>query len=413
MGARWLFGAIGMVVAASLGACSATPSDEAVGGDRASVREAEFDRNSVLTDKALRDTGAMTAADIQAFLDETPWGNTSVLADYEEDGKSAAEIMYEAATKHGINPLELLVRVQMEQGLVSKKTASDESITLAFGCGCPHSPVCSPKYEGFANQADCAAGTLSRSMDRALTANGTASGWKKGEEKLTQDKVEIVPANAATAALYTYTPWVGEAGGGKKGIGGASLHHAVWTRFADAVGYGVLPNNETPRETPTDVLEAGADPAPNNGGNDGNQGTPEEEEEGADAGPAPRADAGAPEEDPGPTDSADAGPTGDGKSDGTPAEDEGADDEDILSEGNAPPATNAPPPRQSGSRSKASKRGDDDELTEATEEELSAGKKKSSGGCSSSGGNASDASLAALVMAAAGLVAKRRRRNDG
>jgi MYXO-CTERM domain-containing protein len=314
--------------------------------------------------------------------------------------------MYEAATKHGINPLELLVRVQMEQGLVSKKTASDESITLAFGCGCPHSPVCSPKYEGFANQAECAAGTLSRSMDRALTTNGTASGWKKGEEKLTQDMMEIVPANAATAALYTYTPWVGEAGGGKKGIGGVSLHHAVWTRFADAVGYGALPNNDTPREQPNEVLEAGADP--NNGGNDGNQGGEGQE---ADAGPAPGADAGAPSEEPGP-DSADAGPTGsDGSNDGTPAEDDGEDDEDILSEGNAPPATNAPPPRQTGSRSKASRTGDDD-LPEATEEELSAGKKKASGGCSSSGGNASDASLAALVMAAAGLVAKRRRRRD-
>jgi len=391
-----------LVIATSLGACSAAPVDEAVGGDRASVREAEFDKNAVLTDKALRDTGALTAADIQAFLDETPWGRASVLADYAEDGKSAAEIIYEAATKHGINPLELLVRVQMEQGLVSKQTASDESITLAFGCGCPHSPVCSPKYEGFANQADCAAGTLSRSMDRALTSNGTASGWKKGEEKLTQDLVEIVPANAATAALYTYTPWVGEAGGGKKGIGGVSLHHTVWTRFADAVGYGAVANNETPREQPTDVLEAGADP--NNGGNDGT----EEEEEEADAGAAPSEDAGEPSEDPGPTDSADAGPTdGDGSND-APAGDEGEDDEDILSEGNAPPATNAPPPRQTGSRSKASRGGDDD-LTEATEEELSAGKKKAAGGCSSSGGNASDASLAALVMAAAGLVAKRRR----
>ncbi len=395
MGARWFIGAIGMVVATSLAACSAAPTDEAVGGDRASVREAEFDKNAVLTDKALRDTSTLSAADIQAFLEETPWGNTSVLATYEEDGKSAAEIMYEAATKHGINPLELLVRVQMEQGLVSKKTASDESITLAFGCGCPHSPVCSPKYEGFANQAECAAGTLSRSMDRALTSQGTASGWKKGEEKLTQDEVEIVPANAATAALYTYTPWVGEAGGGKKGIGGVSLHHTVWTRFADAVGYGALPTNDRPQEQPNDVLEAGADP---NG--DGNEDEPE-----ADAGPAPTADAGA--DDPEPTDSAGAGAP---ESDGTPADEaEGEDDEDILSEGNAPPATNAPPPRQTGSRSKASKNSRDD-LEEATEEELSAGKKKVAGGCSASSGNASDASLAALVMAAAGLVAKRRRR---
>ncbi|MBX3220282.1 MAG: hypothetical protein KF795_07155 [Labilithrix sp.] len=395
-----------MVVATTLAACSSAPEEE-VGGDRASVKQAEFDKNSVLTDVALRDTKAMSAADIQAFLDKTPWGHASVLATYEENGKSAAEIMHDASEKHGINPLELLVRAQMEQSLIYKKNASAESISIAFGCGCPHSPVCSSKYEGFANQAECAAGTLSRSMDRALTSNGTASGWKMGEEKLTQDKVEIVPANAATAALYTYTPWVGEAGGGRKGVGGASLHYQVWGRFADATGYGVV-GNDVPGEGQGDVLEAEqpdpADEDPNNGGNDGNQGGEDDEEPAADPAPAPNADAGAPQADPEPDPHGDEAPKGDSTAD----DKAGADDDDILGEGNAPPATNAPPPRASGSRSKGSSNADRD-LTEATDEEL-AGKKKATGGCSSTGGSTSDASLVGLVMFAASLVAKRRRR---
>jgi hypothetical protein len=400
MGARWLFGLGGMVLASSLVACMTAP-EEQVGGDRASVTEAAFNKNTVLTDKALRDTGALSAADIQAFLDKTPWGNRSVLATYEESGKTAAEIMHETATKYGINPLELLVRVQMEQGLISKKTASEESISIAFGCGCPHSPVCSSKYEGFANQADCAAGTLSRSMDRALTSNGTASGWKAGEEKLTEDKLEVVPTNAATAALYTYTPWVGEAGGGKKGVGGASLHYKVWDRFSDAVGYGAIANTDQPRGAEGQVLEAGApapDPndEPNNGGNDESQGGEDE----ADAGPAPSADAGAP------SGNADAGPKGsDGtKGDGT----EGEDDDDILSEGNAPPATNAPPPSSSKSKSSSSRGGDEEE---ATEEELAGKKKTTTSGCSStSSRGSSDASVVGLALAAALVVAKRRRK---
>ena len=394
MGARWLVGVAGMVVAATLAACSA-PTDEAVGGDRASVRQAEFDKNAVLTDTVLRDAKSLSAADIQAFLENTPWGQTSVLATYEEDGKSAAEIMHDAATKHGINPLELLVRVQMEQGLINKATASEESISIAFGCGCPHSPVCSSKYEGFANQADCAAGTLSRSMDRALTSNGTASGWRKGEEKLTQDKIEVVPTNAATAALYTYTPWVGEAGGGRKGVGGASLHYQVWERFADAVGYGVAANNDSPRQS--EVLDAGA---PGDDPNDGEEEADPVLEPETDAGAPPSADAGAPP-------SADAGAGEEEEPGKGKAESEGEDDDDILSEGNAPPSTNVPPPREGKSRSKSSRVGDED-LSEATEEEL-AGKKRSAGGCSSTGGNTSDASLVVLVMAAASLVAKRRR----
>ena len=393
MGAKWLVGVAGMVVAATLAACSA-PTDEAVGGDRASVRQAEFDKNAVLTDAVLRDTKSLSAADIQAFLEETPWGQTSVLATYEEDGKSAAEIMHDAATKHGINPLELLVRVQMEQGLINKATASEESISIAFGCGCPHSPVCSSKYEGFANQAECAAGTLSRSMDRALTSNGTASGWRTGEEKLTQDKIEVVPANAATAALYTYTPWVGEAGGGRKGVGGASLHYQVWERFADAIGYGVADNNARPRQS--EVLDAGA---PGEDPNDGEEEAEPVLEPEADAGTPPSDDAGAPPSD-------DAGAVEEDPND-TAGNGAGEDDDDILSEGNAPPSTNVPPPREGKSRSKSSRSGDED-LTEATEEEL-AGKKRSAGGCSSTGGSTSDASLVVLVMAAASLVAKRRR----
>jgi LPXTG-motif cell wall-anchored protein len=396
-----------MVLASTMVACLATPEEE-VGGDRASVTQAAFNKNTVLTDKELRDSSALSVADIQAFLDKTPWGTRSVLATYEENGKTAAEIMHETATKYGINPLELLTRVQMEQGLISKETASDERISIAFGCGCPHSPVCSSKYEGFANQADCAAGTLSRSMDRALTSNGTATGWKAGEEKLTEDEVEVTPTNSATAALYTYTPWVGEAGGGRKGIGGASLHYQVWNRFADAVGYGSVASADTPQQAPGQVLEAGT-PAdePNNGGKDESQGG----DASADAGSV-SADAGSPPADAG---SADASPNDDsteGDGAGTDSSDstEGEDDDDILSEGNAPPATNAPPPSSSKSKSKSkSSRGDDD-LPEATEEELAGKKRTTTSGCSSTGSSgSSDASLVGLALVGALVVAKRRR----
>src|SRR5690349_20551780 len=113
MGARWILGVAGMVVASTLAACSAAPT-EAVGGGRAGVTEKEFDKHELLTDTALRDTAAMSAADVQEFLEKTPWGHASVLATYEENGKTAAEIIHETAEKHGINPLELLVRAQME-----------------------------------------------------------------------------------------------------------------------------------------------------------------------------------------------------------------------------------------------------------------------------------------------------------
>lgn len=398
MGFKWLLGVAGMVVATSLVACMAAPSEDLGDGRGAASTGEEFNKNNVLTDTVLRDTEAMSVADIQKFLEKTPGGKKSVLAEYTEDGKTAAEIMAAAAAKYRINPLELLVRVQMEQGLVEKTTASEESIEIAFGCGCPHSPVCGPKYMGFANQAECAAGTLSRSMDRSLTEQGTVSGWKKGEEKSTEDRIEVTPSNAATAALYTYTPWVGEAGGGRRGVGGASLHFLVWNRFADAVSYGVAaPTADRPAETTTNDAGAPAEeeeetPPEEEADAGSTTPTPTPPPTGTDAGTTPpRTDAGADE----PVDS-----------DTT----EGSDDDDILGEGNAPPANNAPAPRGSSSSRSSSSDDDDRDESEASEADL-ATKKKAQDGCSTTGSNGSsgNAALIGLAVVAVSLAGKRRR----
>lgn len=388
-------------------ACS-NPTEETVSGSRSKVTSRPFDKNAVLDDTSLRDADAMTAADVQKLLDKTPWGTKSVLATYEEGGVSAAQIMVAAAKKHGINPLELVVRVQMEQGLVSKKTAPESTIAIAFGCGCPHSSVCSDKYRGFANQAECAAGTLSRSMDRAVTSQGTVSGWKRNATKKSEDGLEITPKNAATAALYTYTPWVGEAGGGKQGVGGASLHHQVWVRFAEAVSYGEWAvQNEEPSgggsgeepspgeepnpngEEPSGEADAGTGTGTGTGADSGTgTGT------GADSGTGSRADAGA-----------DGGAGEDGLPSGTqgPPED-GSEDDDVIGTGSTPPSSNAPPPSTKGKTPSKP-----EELPEASEEELAA-KKKDSAGCSTTGNPGNTSNALVVVAAAVAMLGARRKR---
>src|SRR5262245_18342242 len=102
--AAMVVGTLGVV----LGACGKEPDDTARGSASANTRGA-FHRNAVLDDKWLKDSEAMSVEDVQQFLDKTPWGTRSALATYREDGKSAAAIMHGAATRHGINPLELLV----------------------------------------------------------------------------------------------------------------------------------------------------------------------------------------------------------------------------------------------------------------------------------------------------------------
>lgn len=385
---------VGLALLGVLAACSIqTGEDAASSGSR--VSRDTFDKDDVLDDRTMSDSEAMTVGDVQAFLDKTPWGNASVLATYEEGGRSAAQIMVDAAQKHGINPLELLVRVQMEQGLVRKTSASERTISLAFGCGCPHAPVCktSPeRYTGFANQAECAAGTMRRSMDRALTSKGTASGWARNRAKTTEDGITIVPANATTAALYTYTPWVGEAGGGREGVGGVSLHHRVWSSFAAAIA--------EPEETTT--ADAGAPDAMH--GEDAGEvepPTPTPDSGATDSGSPPAPDAGAPA-DAGSSEQADAG-SGSSEGEGTegPPED-GSDDDDILGEGSAPPADNdAPPPR--------SRRPSSEEDEGESEADLGATPTANQGCSTTGGGAASNGALVGLALAAA-LVASRRRR---
>jgi hypothetical protein len=233
-----------VLVGVALAACSAQQDDGSdEQGAMLSSSGARFDRNDVLSDEALNDKDAMSVSKIQEFLEKTPYDKRSVLADYEENGKSAAEILHASSLKYGINPLVMLVRLQMEQGLIAKTTASTYTLSIAFGCGCPHATaLCNgpngASYRGFANQSECAAGTLRRQVDKASTPKGTISGWKVAEPKRTSDGISVTPKNGATAALYTYTPWVGQAGGGKQGVGGASLHWQIWSDFADKAGYG-------------------------------------------------------------------------------------------------------------------------------------------------------------------------------
>lgn len=371
----------GALVLGIVAACAAPTLPSDTGDSASAVTQRPFDRDNVLDDKSMRDSQAMTVADVQKFLEKNPWGTKSVLASYKEAGKSAAQIMVDMATSHGINPIEMLVRVQMEQGLVNKTTAPAATIAIAFGCGCPHSPVCSDKYMGFANQADCAAGTLRRSMDKAITTTGTVSGWARSKSKDTEDGMTIVPANAVTAALYTYTPYVGQAGGGKAGVGGVSLHAQVWDRFAESLSYSTW---ALPVTTPRDEgADSGAAPEP----------TP-------DPTPDPISD---PTPDAGTTaDSgshADAG-TGSG-SKGAP--ENGSEDGKILGEGSAPPASNAPPPR--GKKSTPSK---PEELTPATDADL-AGKPKDSGGCSTTGHSGGGTGVLLAGAVALSLLVRRRR----
>lgn len=219
-----------------LGACAPTaeppPDDEGeVESSDDELSEAGFDRHRVLSDAAMSDWQALDVAEIQAFLDHTPYGGKSALASYASGGMTAAQAIAKAASDHRINPLVILTRAQMEQSLIGKSTAKKSALDFAFGCGCPDGQSCSEAWRGFHKQADCMASHMRSYLDDLDGGGSTVAGWSVGHAKRSLDGYWVTPKNAATAALYTYTPWVGQSGSGNLG------HFQIWKVFAGATGY--------------------------------------------------------------------------------------------------------------------------------------------------------------------------------
>jgi hypothetical protein len=167
---------------------------------------AAFDRNLVIEDELFTDVDGLSAEELQAFFEDTPYHNRSWLADATVDGVAASEAIVSASRAAGINPVVMVARMQVEKSLVSKTVRPSASrVDYAFGCGCPDGHACSASYRGLDRQVECAATTLRRWYDGSVAGDGL---WVKGKAKRTLDPLTITPKSHATASHYAYTPWV-------------------------------------------------------------------------------------------------------------------------------------------------------------------------------------------------------------
>jgi hypothetical protein len=188
----------------------------------------------------------MSVADIQAFL-ETLGGplKSLVTTDYVNPGgtggkgtpwvkgqpkKSAAQIIYEAAKYWNLNPKVILATLQKEQSLLtvssSTKSANAARLIKAMGCGVygidPKTGHTINRLPGFGNQVFNGARVLStyevtygwyagkpkavtghKTIDATQTINGVPTPY----HKTVHTTIYIIPKNACTFALYTYTPY--------------------------------------------------------------------------------------------------------------------------------------------------------------------------------------------------------------
>ncbi len=177
---------------------------------------AGYDANNLIADSTFVATDSMNTNDIQSFLA----GKGSFLKDFSEGGRSAAQIIYDAAHAHGdatasingisldpstgtVSPQVILTMLQKEQGLITMTTRNDASLNVAMSMGCPDGSSCNPAYSGFTKQIENGAWQLRYSYERAQGHN--FSDYQVGGTA-TIDSQVVTFANKATASLYRYNP---------------------------------------------------------------------------------------------------------------------------------------------------------------------------------------------------------------
>ena len=184
----------------------------------------------LISDHEFTQADAMSLADVHAFLQQ----RNSPLAELflpDSDGalKYPTEILWLAANEARISPKVLLTTLQKEQRLVTDPKPSARQIDFAMGYGCPDGSGCSERFRGFGKQIRGAALQFRGYLDDLATKGETIAAWAVGRMKQTGDGFTITPKNAATAALYSYTPWRG--GGNGSRIGGNMSFARIWKEW--------------------------------------------------------------------------------------------------------------------------------------------------------------------------------------
>jgi hypothetical protein len=158
----------------------------------------------------------MSVGQIQTFLNakgiSCTNGESPCLKNFNEGGRSAAQIFYDTAQQYNINPQSLIVLVQKEVGLVTANQPGTWRYTSATGYGCPDSTpgVCDANYRGFTNQVRWAA-----TMYHAIMTDSSTwyTPYNLGNNNILWNPSSSCGSsivnieNRATKALYNYTPY--------------------------------------------------------------------------------------------------------------------------------------------------------------------------------------------------------------
>jgi len=124
--------------------------------------------------------------------------------------QTAAQIIYAVSQACGVNPQVLLVLLQKEQSLVTDEWPFSIQYRSATGYGCPDTAPCDAQYYGFFNQIYRAAWQY-----KVYRGNPNNYNYRAGRNNYIQYNPtascggqNVFIDNQATAGLYIYTPYV-------------------------------------------------------------------------------------------------------------------------------------------------------------------------------------------------------------
>ena len=222
--------AVVAIWASALALLVALPATLTPTSPAAAANAADWNAGNIIDDSVFYDGNAMTAGEIQNFLNERVRNCQSgytCLKDYRQNtdnrpsdkycngysgagNESAATIIDKVARSCGISQKSLLVLLQKEQGLVTSTAPSSWNYSAATGQGCPDTAPCDASTAGFFYQVYYAARQF-----EIYRLNPTWWGYQSGRwnnifynpnSGCGTQRVYI--ENQATAGLYIYTPYV-------------------------------------------------------------------------------------------------------------------------------------------------------------------------------------------------------------
>ncbi|HEX6462227.1 MAG TPA: hypothetical protein VFZ58_03040 [Candidatus Saccharimonadales bacterium] len=176
----------------------------------------DFNPGRIIDDGVFADYGTMSVSNIQFFLNSKGVycvdGQAPCLKNFNEGGRSAAQIIYDTAQEFKINPQVLIVVLQKEVGLVTANQPANWRYRTAMGYGCPDSTpgVCDSSYYGFTNQIRWAARMYRAIMNASptwYTPYVVGNNFIQWHPNGGCGGTNVYIQNRATQALYNYTPY--------------------------------------------------------------------------------------------------------------------------------------------------------------------------------------------------------------